>query len=87
MLRFAIGYALVNKPESIKDHYKIDINYSDHSMIYIDMNIYTKLKKHIYTTHGRDFRKLRSNPKFFLKQLANINWETFKDMDDVYDME
>ena len=39
------------------------------------------------TVTSRDFRKLRQNPNFFLKKLAMIQWESFKDMDDVDEME
>ena len=36
---------------------------------------------------SRDLRKLRSNPKYFLKELSKIKWESFVNMVDVDDME
>ena len=51
------------------------------------MNIESKLKSHINTVHGRDYRKLRSNPSFFLKKLACIKWEALKDTEDIDHME
>jgi len=36
---------------------------------------------------ARDFRKLRSNPAFFLKDLREVKWEVFENMEDVDPME
>lgn len=87
VLRSAIDHALINKPTLKKNCYKIDIDYSGHNMICVDTNVQTWLREHITTVHGRDYRKLRSNPGFFLKQLANIQWEVLSYKKDVDDME
>jgi hypothetical protein len=51
-------------------------------MISVDLNIkIPKLQEKIITS--RDFRKLRRNPKKFLKELVNVKWEVFRDMEDV----
>ena len=67
----AIDHALTNKPESIKDYQKIEIPYSDHGLICVDLNVkVTKLKD--ISSITRDYRKLRSNKTYFLNQLRNI---------------
>lgn len=72
---------------SINDYRKTFIDYSDHNMISVDLNIkIPKLQEKIIIT-SRDFRKLRRNPEFFLKELANVKWEVFRDMEDVDAME
>ena len=82
----AIDHAITNKPESIKDHQKVEIAYSDHDLIYVDLNVkVTKMKDS--STFTRDYRKLRSNKSFFLNKLKNINWEVLKDMSNVNEME
>ena len=82
----AIDHALTNKPESIKDYQKIEIAYSDHDLIYVDLNIkVTKLK--IIRTITRDYRKLRSNKTIFLNLLKHINWEVLKDMSNIDEVE
>ena len=51
-------------------------------MISVDLNIkIPKLQEKIITS--RDFRKLRRNPKKILKELVNVKWEVFRDMEDV----
>ena len=81
----AIDHALTNKPESIKDYQKIEIAYSDHDLIYVDLNVkVTKLED--ISTITRDYRKVRSNQRNFLNQLKKIKWESLKDMSNVEDM-
>ena len=82
----ALDHALTNKLESIKDHKKIEINYSDHDLIYVDLNVKVAKLKDINAT-TRDYRKLRSNKNFFLNLLKNINWEVLKDLSNVNEME
>ena len=81
----AIDHALTNKPESIKDYQKIEIAYSDHDLIYVDLNVKVAKLKDI-STITRDYRKVRSNPNFLLNQLKKIKWESLKDMSKVGDM-
>ena len=38
-------------------------------------------------TTSRDYRKLRSNPRFFIKELLKVNWEKLATMKDIDDME
>ena len=45
----------------IKNYYKIDIEYSDHNMICVDLKVTIPKSQENYIT-ARDFRKLRSNP-------------------------
>ena len=86
MLNSALDHALINKPTSVNDHYRIDIDYSDHSMICMDLNIEVpKLDNKII--NSRDYRRIRANPKILLMELANIKWELMKDMENVDQME
>ena len=88
VINSALDHAITNKPRAINDHFKtlIDSNLSDHHMISVDLNIKTpKLQDKIII--ARDFRKLRSNPAFFLKDLREVKWEVFENMDDVDPME
>ena len=49
--------------EAIKNYFKIQIDYSDHKLIYVDMKINVqKIQKN--STTARDYRKIRSNPNF-----------------------
>ena len=65
----AIDHALTIKPAFIND-----IDYSDHNMINVELNIKIPKAKEV-TTASRDYRKLRSNQYFFLKKLAKIEWD------------
>ena len=86
VVKSAVDHAFTNRPNFIHDFYKIPIDYSDHSMICIDMNInVSRLKKH--STITRDMRKLKSNPQFFLKELSKLDWASFVNMSDVDKME
>ena len=63
-LRSSIDHALTNKPKYVNDYSKIAIDYSDHSMISVDLNIKVpKLQNNTITS--RDLRKIRSNPQLF----------------------
>ena len=68
------GSFRVNKPAFINDYYQTDIDYSDHNMINVELNIKIPKAKEV-TTASRDYRKLRSNQYFFLKKLAKIEWD------------
>ena len=75
-----------NKPKYINDYCKIAIDHSDHSMISVDLSIKVpKLQNNTITS--RDLRKIWSSPQSFLSELAMIQWESFKAMEDVDDME
>ena len=75
ILKSGVDHALTNKPESINNHCMKLIDYSDHNMICVDLNVRIPKSKENYIT-ARDFRKLRSNPQFILNKLANIKWES-----------
>ena len=63
-----------------------EINYSDHNMICVDLNVKVPKSQDGFRT-ARDYRKLRNNPQFFLNKLANIEWESLVKMEDVDSME
>ena len=86
VVKSAIDHALTNKPMSIKKYFKSEISYSDHSLICVDLRVHVA-KTHKDTTISRDYRKLRSNPLFFLNGLAKIKWELPVYMEDIDDME
>ena len=68
-----------------KNYFKIQIDYSDHKLIYVDMKINVqKIQKN--STTARDYRKIRSNPQFFLKRLSRRNWNVLENMKKVDDM-
>ena len=78
----AVDHAFTNKMGLVHNHFKIHTDYSDHSMICVDLN--TKVSKPINKSKvTRDFRKLRSNPQYFLYRLAKVEWESFVRMRDV----
>ena len=54
-------------------------------MICVDMYIKVH-KSRGNTSCNRDFRKIRKNPQILLRNSANIQWELFKDMEDINDM-
>ena len=86
VLKSAIDHAITNKPAFINKHYQNEIDYSDHNMICVRLNFKVpKLQENITTF--RDYRKLRSNPNFFLNELAKIKWESLLAMKDVDEME
>ena len=63
VLRSSIDHALTNKPNFINDYFKIAIDYSDHSMIGVDLSIKVH-KSQNNTITSRDLRKIRNNPNF-----------------------
>jgi hypothetical protein len=78
----ALDHAITNKPVAVSEYHKTYIDYSDHYMISVDLNIKTpKLQEKIFTS--RDFRKLKRNPEVFRKELRNVKWEVFGNMEDV----
>ena len=53
----ALDHALTNKPEAIKNYFKIQIDYSDHNLICVDMKINVqKIQKN--STTARDYCKI-----------------------------
>ena len=82
----ALDHALTNKPEAIENYYKTDIDYSDHSLITVILNVKVP-KLHDSISTARDLRKLRSNPHFFISRLKRVDWGAFGYMDSVDDME
>ena len=69
VFRSAIDHGMINKPSFIHEYYQTDVDYSDHNMICVKLNVKTpKSRENIITS--RDLKKLRSNPKFFLKKIS-----------------
>ena len=83
----AIDQALTNKPLALHSYHKKPIDYSDHSMICINMDLSMKSNSRAQTTTYRDLRKLRSNPQFFLNSLSKIDWSLLANFEDVDEME
>merc|ERR1712025_28895 len=48
VLKSSLDHALTNKPKFINDFYKVDIDYSDHSMVCVDLKFVVP-KIHINT--------------------------------------
>ena len=86
--RSSIDQAFTNRISTIHSYHKIPISYSDHSAIYVNVksNMRITNQSHQKTT-TRDYRKLRSNPKFFLKKISEIDWISLASMEDVDKME
>ena len=82
----AVDHGITNKLEAISYHSKFQIDYSDHYLICVDLNMDVQ-KQMNNSTVSRDFRKLRSNPKYFLNKLAQIEWESFVNMGNVDEMQ
>ena len=82
----ALDHGLCNKPEAIKNYYKTDIDYSDHSLIIVDLNVKVP-KLHDSISTARDLRKLRNNPQFFISRLKKVDWGAFGYMNSIDDME
>ena len=82
----AVDHALINKVASVRDHSLTLVNYSDHDMIDVDLNISIPKSKE-NTITSRDFRAIRRNPQSFLMKLSDIKWESMVEMEDVNDME
>ena len=82
----ALDHAITNKSVAINNYHKTPIEYSDHSMISVDLIIKTH-KSHKEIITSRDLRKVRRNPQHFLNELRSVKWEVFGDMEDVDPME
>ena len=57
-------------------------------MIWLNLDLKMKISKakdQKYTY--RDYRKLKSNPKFFLNKLYNVDWSILANFEDVDNME
>ena len=71
IVKSAVDHGFTNKPNLINSHYKTPIDYSDHDMICVVLNM-NIARLRTYTITSRDMRKLRSNPNFFLNELLKI---------------
>jgi hypothetical protein len=61
---------LQTRPKIIQSYFKIPVNYSDHNVIYVNLNLNKEMcKEQSQITESRDMRKVRSNPQSFLKKL------------------
>jgi hypothetical protein len=75
----AIDHALINKPEAVKDYFKVKFHKSDHDLIGVEVKINVQ-KIHRKSTTTRDYRKVRNNPQFLLRRLNKINWNALDNM-------
>ena len=82
----AIDHAFTNKPLNAHSCSKTEIDYSDHDLIYVKINWKVPKLPNI-VTKSRDFRKLKSNPDYFLNALTKIDWSSLVDMHDLDNME
>ena len=81
----AIDHALTNKPEAVKDYFKVKFHRSDHDLICVDVKFNVQ-KIHRNSATTRDYRKVRSNPTFLLRRLNKINWNNLENMMNINDM-
>ena len=81
----AIDHALTNKPEAVKDYFKVKLHRSDHDLICVDVKFNVQ-KIHRNSATTRDYRKVRSNPTFLLRRLNKINWNNLENMMNINDM-
>ena len=86
ILESAIDHAATNKPEAIDNHFTVEIDYSDHELISLDLNVNVQ-KRSQEPIRSRDLRKLRSNPSYFLNALNKIDWSSLFEMLSVDQME
>ena len=85
-MQSAIDHAFTNKPLNVHSYSKTEIDYSDHDLIYVKIKWKVpKLPNSV--TKSRDFRKLNSNPNYFLNALTKIDWSSLGNMHEVDDME
>ena len=61
----AIDHAFTNKPLNVHSFSKTEIDYSEHDLIYVKINWKVPKLPNI-VTKSRNFRKLKSNPDYFL---------------------
>ena len=82
----ALDHAFTNKPLSVQSYQKYLIDYSDHSLICVNLKWEVPKLKNVASI-SRDIRKVRSNPNFFLNELSKIDWGIYVNMEDVDEME
>ena len=80
------NHGFTNKPLYVHSYYKTEIDYSDHDLICVKLNWKVQKSPNI-NIESRDFRKLNSNPDYFVNALAGIDWSSLINMHDVDDME
>ena len=72
---------------NLHSYHKKPIEYSDHSMICINMDLSMKSNSRAQTTTYWDLKKFRSKPQFFLNSLSKIDWSLLANFEDVDEME
>ena len=65
VVQSAIDHVLIKKPEMVNDYSIVDITYSDHNSIVIDLNIGVPRNQQGLSRKMRDLRKIRANPQYF----------------------
>ena len=81
----ALDHLLTNNINSIINNKKLDITFSDHSVILTDIAT-SKQQVRKQKIISRDMRKLRSNPEKFRQELSQIDWSKITEKVDVDDM-
>ena len=76
--RSAIDQCITNS-DMIHAHNKVEVDFSDHSCIYVDVKTGTKTKER-GATKIRDMKAIRCTPEVFQRKLAQIEWEKLSQM-------
>ena len=77
----SLDHGLTNEPSQIVDNKKVEVGFSDHSAVIIDINTNLKKAKRM-KRNTRDMRKLRANPNKFVEELRKIDWTCITSGDD-----
>ena len=77
----SLDHGLTNDPSQIVDSKKVEVGFSDHSAVIIDINTNLKKAKRM-KRNTRDMRKLRANPNKFVEELRKIDWTYITSGDD-----
>ena len=82
----AIDHGLINKPVHLIEATKKEVDYSDHSLIMMEVQCGIPRNHKSQTIHARDLRKIRANPEYLQYALSNIDWTKLAQMEEVNKM-
>ena len=68
----SLDHSLTNIPAQVGNHKKEYVTFSDHSAIFVDLEVDMKKMKKIKWV-ARDMRKLRANPQKLIQELYKID--------------
>ena len=83
--RSAIDQCITNSPEVLANPSKVEVGFSDHDAIFVDLKTSKKPKEQA-SQIVRNMGKLRRNPDKFQQMIANIPWEKLAEMESVHEM-